>query len=866
MKKRLVSIATFLLIGTLLAGCSCDVIVPACNEDDPCWCDENPHDPNCDDIPDPNFCDLNPDDPLCGDDPFKVSDLVQVYETTGTKSKIMSRQTDLKLEDEEFTGNTQVIVDSSLEFETLDGFGAAMTHSSAYLFNQLTKPQRTEVFEQLFGEEGARFNLVRVPLGTSDYTRSEENFYTLDDTTGSDDFLMSKFTLEKDERYLIPMLKEVLEINPNIEIFMAPWSAPAWMKSNNNLIGGKLKGFENTGLNNPSNYELAYAKYLYTAIEQYAAAGVRISHLSLLNEPYIGNVNYPSMNMDALQYYRVAKEFVNLVNAGNHKYIRITPYDHNVNSVSDVSFETFVDPVYEDSTINPYISGFALHCYGGNWPSAYAGFLENQLDYFAGKKFYITEITETQTSVDFSQNLAWSTNNVSVGPMGYGVAGCMYWNLALDRNGAPVKGNAAKLFGVVTIDNGKITYNPAYYAMAHTSKFANIIDDEKPVRVDSYSTNESNIKCATYKNSNGTYTITASNNDDRSSRKVDFVFDDRMVTYTIQPQSLVTLVFNTKEAGAHTNMQFEYINISTLAYDSYRFDVKPVTATDGLEFYFGKNSQDYSEGSKVNSTNNGDGTYTITTEAYPGDIFFNCKSENVSGGLIISVPRMTPSVSVDTSVPEYVVNTSFGLNTATSWSSFCDPNGKNIYRSAKQVFDSTAEKVNVRNGNDDPIYITSETYVDMDADTAKPYYFFVMYGKGGVTRFVSSPITFKSDVIANGSESLTLITKSNLPILTYKATMLTADFTNARLVLKDNAYERYDTVNLSGTSSVSMELDLSQIEQTGVWYDILFEQGNGASYTVLDSAANTAQTITIGGRIYEFKEWEHILKVNCRNV
>jgi glucosylceramidase len=169
-----------------------------------------------------------------------LADFVEVFETTGTKSKLQARQADLAWRPYEFSGNTEVNVYPDVTKNVLHGAGVAITHSSAYLLSTLSEEKRADALESLFHSEEGALNFVRIPIGTSDYTNTD-SFYTLDDMPlGQKDYDLAAFSLEKDSEYLIPALLNIKAINSDVIFVAAPWSAPAWMKTNESLIGGNL--------------------------------------------------------------------------------------------------------------------------------------------------------------------------------------------------------------------------------------------------------------------------------------------------------------------------------------------------------------------------------------------------------------------------------------------------------------------------------------------------------------------------------------------------------------------------------------------------------------------------------------------------
>ncbi len=469
---------------------------------------------------------------------------LQVYETNTSKTKLLAKQKDLEFKDYVKNDSNSVVnvkLNSSLNSQ-LYGYGCALTHSSAYLLANAKKEVRDEILTSLFSiENGAAFSTLRIPLGTSDFTLNEEPFYTFDDINNGKDYELTNFSIEKDERFLIPMIKEILKINPDIQIFASPWSAPAWMKTNNSLIGDSLIGNNNQTYSNPSKEEIAYAEYLYKSIKAYSAQGIDFDYITIVNEPNIKGAAYPSMYMDVKQYFRVSKKLCELLDANDLNNIRIDAFDHNPKASNDTNIFSYLNPLFNDPLLSKYVSGLAMHCYNGNWSDIYYGFIKTFQYKYSNKELHITEITEHQQSTVFGANLKWAAKNVTIGPVGLGVSSCMYWNLCLDANGEPKKGNDAALYGVVTLDGDNITYSSAFYAMAQVSKFAHKVNNKNPQHLETMSTS-ANIKSCAFLNGDGTTTICIANTNGKMEM-VDIVINSSSITYKLQPGSIVTFVY-----------------------------------------------------------------------------------------------------------------------------------------------------------------------------------------------------------------------------------------------------------------------------------------------------------------------------------
>ena len=145
------------------------------------------------------------------------------------------------------------LVDDSVRYQQIDGFGASLTDSSAWLlWNKLSGAQRKEMLEMLFSpSKGMGLSVLRQPMGASDFALED---YSYDDVSrGESDPELKKFSIDHDRAYIIPILREALALNPNLKIIATPWSAPGWMKTSGSMIQGSAKrGFaKNTSSRNP---------------------------------------------------------------------------------------------------------------------------------------------------------------------------------------------------------------------------------------------------------------------------------------------------------------------------------------------------------------------------------------------------------------------------------------------------------------------------------------------------------------------------------------------------------------------------------------------------------------------------------------
>lgn len=376
---------------------------------------------------------------------------VNVWLTTGDGSQLLKQQPDLVLLPGAGVGGTSINVFPATTYQTISGFGASMTDSTAWLLdNRMSETQRDKLMQQLFSpDKGVGLNYLRVPIGASDFTAT--NFYTYNDAPpgGSDD-LQQHFTIAHDLDHIVPRLQQALALNPNLKIMASPWTAPAWMKSNNNVSGGTLL----------PQWEASYARYLTKFIQAYAAEDLPIDAITIQNEP-LHTSNYPTMSMSATQQARLIRDHLGPLFASEDVATKILAYDHNWDN-TDYPIQVLGDP-----GANQYIAGTAFHAYAGNVSAQTT--VHNA---FPDKDIYFTEITGGDWATNFADNLAWNLQNIIIGNARNWGKTAIFWNLALDQNGDPHLNGCDGCRGVVTIDknDGSVTFNEEFYALAHATR------------------------------------------------------------------------------------------------------------------------------------------------------------------------------------------------------------------------------------------------------------------------------------------------------------------------------------------------------------------------------------------------------------
>ncbi len=341
-------------------------------------------------------------------------------------------------------------VDSSVTYQTIDGFGFALTGGSAMLLTtKLTAIERARLLTELFStaEGGIGISYLRLSIGASDL---DELVFTYNDLPkGKTDLSLTHFSLAYDTLYLIPVLKEILAINPQIKIMGSPWSPPVWMKTNNHPKGGSLK---------PEYYEV-YSSYFVKYIQAMAKAGIAIDAITIQNEPENPN-NTPSMIMTAPEQSLFIKKYLGPAFKAASIRTKIVLFDHNCDHPE------YPISILEDPETKSFVDGSAFHLYLGEIDA-----LGKVHDAHPDKNIYFTE-QWTSGKGDFGGDLRWHVKNLIVGATRNWSRTVLEWNLAADENFDPhtPHGGCDICQGALTIGDS-VMRNVSYYIIAHATKF-----------------------------------------------------------------------------------------------------------------------------------------------------------------------------------------------------------------------------------------------------------------------------------------------------------------------------------------------------------------------------------------------------------
>ncbi|MFT3902483.1 MAG: glycoside hydrolase family 30 beta sandwich domain-containing protein [Niabella sp.] len=443
--------------------------------------------------------------------PPAASSDVTMWLTKADKSVLFKKQTTAINFSATGNASKSITVDSTQAYQTMDGFGFALTGGSAYLINRLPEKDKNNLLKELFTTDSTfiGINYLRISLGASDLS---SNVFTYDESETPDPTL-SKFDLGPDRYDLIPVLKAIISLQPNIKILASPWTAPTWMKTNKAYVGGSL---------DPQYYDV-YAKYFVKYIEAMKANGITIDAVTVQNEPQHGG-NNPSMVMSAAEQAEFVKSSLGPAFKAAGLSTKIIIWDHNCDNPN------YPITVLNDPDAKQYIDGSAFHLYGGDISA-----LTTVHNAHPDKNLYFTEQWLGGPG-NFPDDFLWHTKNLVIAAPKNWSRNVLEWNLAADINYNPhTPGGCSTCMGGVTID-ASITRNANYYAIAHASKF--VPAGSKRIA----STELSGLSTVAFLTPEGKKVLIALN-DGSSAQTFNILFKGKYAPVTLDAKSVATLVW-----------------------------------------------------------------------------------------------------------------------------------------------------------------------------------------------------------------------------------------------------------------------------------------------------------------------------------
>jgi glucosylceramidase len=375
---------------------------------------------------------------------------VSIYLTSPDRSSLLALQPPIAFTSSAAAEQT-ITVNPAKAYQTIDGFGFALTGGGAQLIERMDPAKRAALLHELFTRtgDGVGISYLRLTIGASDMN---DHVYSYDDLApGDTDPSLAHFSLDPDKSDVIPVMKQILSIDPKLKTLASPWSAPVWMKTNGQAKGGVLE----------PKYFPTYAQYLVKYVHGMQAEGIPIDNLTVQNEPLNEN-NTPSMLMLSPEQDVFIKQDLgpDFRKAGIKTGIIL--YDHNLDH------PLYPISILQDPAAARYVAGSGFHLYGGTVDA-----MTQVHNAFPNKNIYFTEQMVIDPDSPSHLHLSDPVAHVVIGATRNWAKIVLLWNLAADRDNGPhtSSGGCPICTGAITIDGDKVTRNIAYYTIAQFSKF-----------------------------------------------------------------------------------------------------------------------------------------------------------------------------------------------------------------------------------------------------------------------------------------------------------------------------------------------------------------------------------------------------------
>jgi glucosylceramidase len=431
-------------------------------------------------------------------------------------------------------------------FQEITGFGGSFTEASAYLLNNMGAENRQKIIDAYFSEEGANYSLTRTHMNSCDFSLDHYSYASV-----AGDTMLENFSIDHDKEDIIPMIKDAQAASTEgFKIIASPWTAPPWMKDNNDWVGGKLL---------PAYYDtwaLFFSKYAHA----FKAEGIDIWGFTVENEPLGNNNNWESMHYTPQEMTNfVVNHLGPKLEADGKSDIVLLGYDQNRESIKD-----WADAMYASEAGKKYFDGMAVHWYESTYD-----YLPEDLQYHnkvAPTKYLINTEACVDSEIPHWKDDAWYWKKEAtdwgydwaseekkylhpkyvptyryardiIGCLNNHVDGWIDWNMVLDTQGGPNWfENWCVAPVIVDPEKDEVYFTPLYYVLSHFSKF--IRPGAKRIGFDN---KHSSLMFTAAKNSNGTIAAVAFNS---TNKPITFnlKLNSKTITYTIAGQALQTIV------------------------------------------------------------------------------------------------------------------------------------------------------------------------------------------------------------------------------------------------------------------------------------------------------------------------------------
>ncbi|MBN1764890.1 MAG: glycoside hydrolase family 30 protein [Sedimentisphaerales bacterium] len=412
---------------------------------------------------------------------------------------------------------TSITIDESITYQRITGFGGAFTEAAAYTLSKMSPEKRTEVLTAYFDpKKGIGYTLCRTHINSADFSLGNYAYTEVDG-----DFELKHFTIDRDRKWLIPMIKDALAVEgANFKIFSSPWSPPAWMKTNGQMnYGGQLK----------DECRDVWARYYARYIKEYAKEGITIWGLTVQNEP-AATQTWDSCIYSAKEEGAFVRDFLGpTLEREGLGDVKIIVWDHN----KDIIYER-AEPILSDPETAKYVWGVGFHWYSGdefeNLAKVHDAFPSTNLLFTEGCQEGGVRLGAWDLGERYAHDIIGDLNNWTVG--------WVDWNMVLDERGGPNHvDNLCDAPVIADTTRNDLYYQSSFYYMGHFSKYIR----PGAVRIAGSTTNKA-LETTAFKNPDNSIAIVVMNRTDKEI-KFNLKIDQKAAACSSPAHSIITMVY-----------------------------------------------------------------------------------------------------------------------------------------------------------------------------------------------------------------------------------------------------------------------------------------------------------------------------------
>ncbi len=465
---------------------------------------------------------------------------IRVYETSKSGNQLERLESFSSAEE-----TVKVSIHPHERYQSIIGFGGSFTEASAHLLNEISPANRQKIIEAYFGDSGARYSLTRTHMNSCDFSLGN---YSYAPVPGDVD--LENFSIKEDLDDLIPMIKDAMAASQDgFKLISSPWTAPPWMKDNNDWKGGRLL---------PEYYD-TWANFFLKYLDAYREMGIDIWGFTVNNEPLGNDSNWESMHFSPGEMNDFVKNHLGPKLRSEAPEVVLLGYDQN----RDEEMREWVDTMFASENIGQYYDGTAIHWYGSTF------------DYFpeslqhAHQKAPDKYLIQSEACIDAEvprwreDEWYWSKKATDwgydwapeerrhmhpkyvpvfryardiIGCLNNHVHGWIDWNMVLDRQGGP---NWAENWCIAPVivdpDKDEVYFTPLYYTMAHFSRYIR----PGATRI-GHSVSSNQIKVTAIENPDKSLVVIAFNPGDEAVG-IELTLGDKKVNFSISGKAIQTI-------------------------------------------------------------------------------------------------------------------------------------------------------------------------------------------------------------------------------------------------------------------------------------------------------------------------------------